>query len=224
MLRKRTQNKKLKGAVITIIFLSLWTLLVLYPNPYRLFASLYRIYQPAVNANAIAHLQGDLPETAQEIEEYVLRTVPYQYDWQTYGVPFYFPRVDEVLEKGAGDCKSRFVVLASIFESLEIPYQQQFSLSHFWINYEGKEENPIEIPDSALFVRNEQGLRIQLPKDDLMDIFEVLKEGFWTYMPFYRKILLLSGLPLSLLLGFSYTLFSVKNKPLFYKSKDGAVI
>jgi len=189
-----------KKIAVIIIFLSIWTLFVLYPNPYRLGVSGARIINPAINPDAVAHLLDELPESPKEIEAYVLQEiVPYQYDWQSYGVPFYFPRAEEVLIRGRGDCKSRFVVLASIFEALEIPYEKSFSLSHFWITYEGKEETRLEAVDNAFLVRDEQGARLQIPKESLKDSFDVIKAGFWDAMPSHRQGLLMMGPPLSLI-------------------------
>ncbi len=195
-------KNKLKINILQIgIILTLWTFLVLYPNPYRFGVSLYRVFNPAINPEAITHLLEDAPEDPQEIEKYVLRTIPYQFDWQTYGVPFYFPKTEEVLANSTGDCKSRFVILASIFEAKGISYRQSFSLSHFWVHYDGKEENSIEMESNALLTRNDEGLKIQLPQEDIKEIYEVLKEGFWDYMPLHRKILFILGLPISILIS-----------------------
>ena len=203
--RKKISFLNKRFISLLLLFVFLWTLFVLYPNPYRLGVSLYRIYRPAVDSSAVLPLLKELPETPQDIESYVLEKIPYQYDWQTYGVPFYLPSVKEAISNGTGDCKSRFVVLASIFEALEIPYRQSFSLSHFWVDYEGKTDNSIEQKDFALILRDESGARIQLPKDNLYDVFDALKEGFWDYMPLHRKILLVLTLPISTLLALQLT-------------------
>ena len=188
-----------KKIALVVVFVSLWTLFVLYPNPYRLGISGARILNPAVNPEAVAHLLEELPESPREIEAYVLREiVPYQYDWQSYGVPFYFPRVEEVLARGRGDCKSRFVVLASIFEALDIPYEKSFSLSHFWITYEGKEETRMESVENAFLVQGDDGVSLQIPRENLRDSYDTLKAGFWDAMPGHRQGLLLMGPPLSL--------------------------
>ncbi len=50
------------------------------------------------------------------------RIVPYAYDWQTAGVPWYFPTTREALAQKRGDCESRAVVLASILAYKHIPY------------------------------------------------------------------------------------------------------
>ncbi|NBG88261.1 transglutaminase domain-containing protein [Isachenkonia alkalipeptolytica] len=191
-----------KRIAVVVVFVSLWTLFVLYPNPYRLGVSGARIVKPVINPDAVSHLLEELPETPGEIEAYVLREiVPYQYDWQSYGVPFYFPRVEEVLARGRGDCKSRFVVLASIFEALDIPYERSFSLSHFWITYEGKEESSMESVENAFLVQGDEGVSLQIPRESLQDTYDTLRAGFWDAMPGHRKGLLLMGPPLSLFIS-----------------------
>ncbi|WP_051569368.1 hypothetical protein [Alkaliphilus transvaalensis] len=202
-LRPKRKPKKVVFILHFLIIFILWTFLVLYPNPYRFAVSIYRISNPAINPEAISHLLEEVPDDPQEIERYVLTKIPYQFDWLTYGVPFYFPTVEEVLANGTGDCKSRFVVLASIFEAKGISYRQSFSLSHFWVHYDGKEENPIELETNALFIRNDDGeMKIQLPQEDLKEIYEVLKEGFWDFMPLHRKFLFVAGLPMSIMIAY----------------------
>lgn len=191
-----------KKVAVVIIFISLWTLFVLYPNPYRLAVSGSRMISPAVNPAAVTYLLDELPETPREIERYVLdKIVPYQYDWQTYGVPFYFPRAEEVLANGLGDCKSRFVVLASIFEALDIPYEMNYSLSHFWIVYEGKVETRLESRENAFLVQGENGPKLQIPRESLEASYSTLKAGFWDAMPGHRQGLLFAGPPLSMVVA-----------------------
>src|SRR5690554_6325548 len=140
-LNKKGGPMRKRLVLMMLLFFSFWTLFVLYPNPYRLALSLYRIIHPATNPAAVVELLETAPSEARDIEEFVLKEIPYQYDWQTYGVPFYFPTAEEAMEKRTGDCKSHFVVLASLFEAKDIDYRQSFSLSHFWVDYEDKEEN-----------------------------------------------------------------------------------
>lgn len=201
-----------------LIFFCLWTLFVLYPNPYRLVVSIYRTFNPPVDVAAVA-LIDEVPEDPREIEDFVLDTVPYEYNWQTYGVPFYFPTPQEVIAKDGGDCKSRFILLASLFEAKGIPYQQSFSLSHFWIDYEGKESIAIEQEENALLRRTEEGFKVQLPQEELRESAEALWEGFWIYMPLHRKILFLLGFPMTVMIG-----FFMNRKPAVYGKTTKATI
>lgn len=184
------------------MFLAIWILFSLYPNPYRLIQTTHRIFKPAIDPSAVTDILPAVKDLSPaEIEAYVLRNIPYQFDWQTYGMPLYFPTASEVISKGKGDCKGRFVVLASVFEALEIPYTQSFSLSHFWIDYEGKIENKLEASSNALILRTDEGTKLQIPKEDLKEIYDTLKEGFWDYMPPGRRVFFVAGFPLTILLG-----------------------
>lgn len=182
-------------------FLLMWTLLALYPNPYRLFVSLFRMARPPLDPAAVEHLMEVAPEEAEDIERFVLREFPYQYDWQTYNVPWYFPTVPEALAKGTGDCKTRFVVLASLFEALEIPYRQTMSLTHFWVIYEGKEETSIERQEYAWLIRDEEGTTFQVPREEIDQVWDIFRKAFWDHMPPLRKTLFTSGPFLTLALG-----------------------
>ena len=184
-----------------ILFLVLWTLLVLYPNPARLALSAYRVFDPPVDATMVQADLDSIPRDPGDLEKHVLRTYPYQYDWITYGVPWYFPTLEEAMRAGTGDCKTRFVVLASYFEALDISYTQTFSLSHYWVIYEGKEETALESASNAFLLRDEDGTRLQVPREEGSQIWRIFREAFWESMPRGRKFLLLWGPVLVLLLG-----------------------
>ncbi len=184
-----------------LMFLLIWTLLVLYPNPLRLVVSVVRVANPPVSAEAVEPLAQETPGDPVRMESFVLREFPYQYDWDTYGVPWYFPTAEEAVRKGTGDCKTRFVVLASLFELHDIPYTQTVSLSHFWVDYEGKPEEGIEKSEYAWLIRDDTGTRVQMPREQLRDVWEAFREAFWEHMPPGRKLLFAMGPFLSLLLG-----------------------
>lgn len=177
-----------------LVLTGLWVLLVLYPNPLNLVRSIHRIIAPPVEPAKVTHLLAEAPKEPEALERYVLETFPYQYDWVTYGMPWYFPTLDQALAQGTGDCKTRFIVLASLFEALGIPYQQSFSLSHFWVHYEGKAENSWEMEQNAFMVREDDGtLRVQVPREERRQIYENFRDGFWRAMPRHRKVLLVTG-------------------------------
>ncbi|MEN1761258.1 hypothetical protein [Anoxynatronum sibiricum] len=172
----------------------IWVLLVLYPNPLNLARSIHRTIAPPVEPAKVAHLLAEAPSEPEALERFVLETFPYQYDWVTYGMPWYFPTLDQALANKTGDCKTRFIVLASLFEALEIPYQQSFSLSHFWVHYEGKEENSWEMEQNAFLVREDDGaMRVQVPREERRQVYENFRDGFWRAMPGHRKALLVTG-------------------------------
>lgn len=173
--------------------------------------SIYRLLNPPVNAQTaetFIPLLAD-PNDPEAIEIFVLENIPYSYDWQAYDLPWYFPTVEEALKNEKGDCKTRFIVLASLFEALLIPYELYISPTHIWINYEGKMDNKIENFDSAVFYYDHIGEPVlKIPQIDWKGSLDIFWDAFWVHMPAARKNALLSGL------AFSAFLFFYKNKRL----------
>jgi hypothetical protein len=174
-----------------------WVLVVLYPNPLNLIVSLQRAFNPSIDPASVESLSRDLPSDPAAIENTVLQQIPYSYDWESYGMPWYVPTVEEVLERGEGDCKARTLVLASLFEAKGIPYRISWSPIHMWVEYEGKKETAIENPRVEFYQQDpETGERsFQLPKIPFSEVMHSFWEGFWDPMPGVRKALLLFGLP-----------------------------
>lgn len=179
----------------TVPLIALWILLVLYPNPLNLGVSVYRVFSPTIDPAAVSSLLVDLPDDPEGIEREILLRIPYCYDWEAHGMPWYFPTVERVVEKGAGDCKARAIVLASVFERLEIPYRFNSSFVHVWVEYEGKAETAFENPQAKFYQQDpETGRRLfQLPDVDWALWLDSTKKGLWDVMPLVRKILLVGG-------------------------------
>lgn len=183
-----------RKALIALI----WTLLVLYPNPLFLAESVYRLFHPPVGSDEHAgHLEWlveKLPSNPRKIEEFVVKYVKYDYDFNVYGVPWYLPTPAEVVEKKRGDCKSRAILLAAILEEKGVPYSFHISPVHFWVDYPGKEENEFtkkyENPKTAIYSDG----RWKLPElVDLKTYYDSWKAVLWDSMPVIRKVLLLAG-------------------------------
>lgn len=191
-----------KNQRLAVAFLLLWTLLVLYPRPAALGESIYRLFVPPVNVESVVPLLPGLPpgEDPSELERHILKTFPYYHDWQVYGYPWYYPTTSEAMLKGRGDCKTRFIVLASLFETLEIPYELLFSPTHIWISYPGKMETPMENLEAALFLRDGDETVFKLPRVDWLESAVITWEAFWVYMPPQRKTALYAGLAIALLI------------------------
>ena len=177
------------------LLLVLWVLLVLYPNPFRLVQSVERLIDPGTNAAAVEATAASFPSDPAAIESAVLQNMPYSYDWEAYGMPWYFPTVDEVLEKGTGDCKGRALVLASVLEAKDIPYTLNTSPMHVWVDYEGKVETDIENQNAGFYALDpETGERsFSLPSIDAWRVMDSFWQGFWPHMPLERKALLIAG-------------------------------
>jgi len=191
-----------KNRRFALVFLLFWSFFVLYPRPTALGESIYRLFVPPIEAEAITPLLARLPSGAspKDMENYILNAFPYYHDWQVYGFPWYFPTAAEAMQKGRGDCKTRFIVLASVFEALGVPYQLLISPTHIWISYAGKEETPLENMAAAFFHRDGEEITFQLPYVDWLESAALTWEAFWVHMPPQRQTLLLSGAAFALLL------------------------
>ena len=178
------------------LLILLWVLFVLYPNPLNLVIGLQRAINPDINPTSVEPLSRHLPTDPVAIESAVLEKIPYRYDWEVYGMPWYFPTVEEVLERGEGDCKARALVIAALFEAKNIPYRIDWSPIHAWVEYEGKEETSLENPRVQFYQQDpETGERsFQLPEIALRDVLDSFWQGFLAPMPGIRKALLVFGL------------------------------
>lgn len=181
-----------------ILILVFWILVVLYPNPVNLAISLARLIDPPIDPVSVKPLLQVLNATDPvTIEGEVTERIPYRYDWEVHGMPWYFPTTAEVLKKGEGDCKARTLILASVFEAKDVPYRINCSPVHMWIDYEGKERTSLENPEVKFYQQDtETGKRLfQFPDIPFSDITDSFRDSFWEPMPLARRLLLLLGLP-----------------------------
>ena len=178
------------------LILILWILFVLYPNPLKLVMSIHRFINPDINPAAVEFMLDDLPSDPVAIEKEVLARISYRLDWELYGMPWYFPTVEEIIERGEGDCKARALVLASVLKAKDVSSQLNSSLVHVWVDYEGKQETTYE-NDQIKFYQNDPETgekRFQIPEIGLGKLIDSWRQQLWTPMPIDRRILLFSGL------------------------------
>ena len=178
-----------------LIFI-LWILLVLYPNPLNLIISIQRILNFDAAPGTVEFMLNDFPSDPVAIEQAVLAKIPYRYDWDLYSMPWYCPTIEEVLERGEGDCKARALVLASVLEAKSIPYQVHSSPMHVWVEYEGKQETSIENAQVEFYQYDPETdeRRFQIPDIGPGRLTHYWQQQFWAPMPDGRKALLISGL------------------------------
>jgi hypothetical protein len=178
-----------------LIFI-LWILFVLYPNPIDLIISIHRALNFDADPGAVEFMLNDFSSDPVAIEKAVLAKIPYRRDWELYSMPWYCPSIEEVLERGEGDCKARALVLASVLEAKNIPYQVHSSPMHIWVVYEGKQETSIENTQVEFYQYDpETGeRRFQFPEIGLSDLMNSWRRQLWAPMPDGRKALLISGL------------------------------
>ena len=185
-----------------LVFLAFaWVLVALYPDPGLLVRSVRNTVSPQVDPAAVSALAARLPNDPRAVEAYVLdRQVPYAYDWQSAGVPWYFPTTAEALRAGRGDCESRALVLASILTAKGIPNELRLSLDHIWVDYPGKQANALENPGVQFAGREDGRFFLRWPADfqlgqEISDQVAI----YWTPAPAWRVLLLVAGLSLIVL-------------------------
>lgn len=182
-----------------LIFLALaWILVMLYPDPGVLVRSIRNLVRPQIQPQAVAALARRLPNDPRKIEAHILDDqVPYAYDWESAGVPWYFPTTAEVLRAGRGDCESRAVVLASILTAKGIPNALRLSFDHIWVEYPGKQPNALENA-GVQFAGTQNGhFFIHWPEDfHLGQEISAQLAIYWRPAPLSRVVLLFVGLAL----------------------------
>ncbi len=151
------------------IILAFTVAAVCFPYP----SLLFRQWQRARNPNAMidAHAPGLEPiteelrkrlpsdlsskEALKRIERFVYEKVPYEWDWNTWGVVDYLPSVEEVLQLGKEDCDGRAVLAASLMRNLGYEVQLVSDFAHMWVKTnEGELMNPGQ---SIALVATEKG-------------------------------------------------------------------
>ena len=195
-----------------LIFAFFWTLLVLYPRPADLLTSIHRLFIPPTDPQAVEKLIPLLPSSDNPalVEDFILQEFPYRYDWLNYNRPWYFPTAAEALEKNAGDCKTRFIILASTLEALGISYETFISPYHIWVYYEGKTENSIENKEAVLLRSDGGKIRVKFPEIKWQESSKIFYEAFWEKMPFIKKVNLICGVLFSVYF-YMITLWDIKN-------------
>jgi hypothetical protein len=203
-----------KNILIKLMLPVLWVLFVLYPNPGRLAASVYRLKNPPLAPVQVAQMAVDLQDwEPHEIEQFVYGAMPYRFDWEVYNMPWYFPTLDEALLRGSGDCKARYILFASLMEEMGLPYYKNISLTHIWVGYEGKTETTLESRDESFLIKDHSGrARFNLPRPDLKSSLSSFIHGFWKVMPLDKKLMLLSGFPVIFFTGYVQQRQSEQNK------------
>lgn len=191
-------NKRMKWwkrALILIAMLSLWTFIVCFPNPFIAVRNVIRYVRLPVDPSVVELIDVEIPDEPAEIEKLVLEElVIYQWDWKNYGSPDYVATARQAVTRGSGDCEDRAVVLASLFEAKNIPYDLKASLVHYWVDYPGKKASRGENEKVAFFGKKDGKFRLKLPDmGQWRRYFNSGKEGLWDVMPRQRKILMIAG-------------------------------
>ncbi len=177
-----------------VFLVLLWIGAVVYPDPRPFVTSLARLGSPPVDGAAVAGLAATLPDDYQTIESFSLDYVNYQSAWTVYGLPWYFPTVQEVVRDHAGDCQARALLAASIFTAKGMPYTLRYSFDHVWVDYPGKQAPSMEDAATSFVSDSGGGWLARLPsKIPLWSVVKVRVGYHWTPMPPAQKLMIVLG-------------------------------
>ncbi len=174
-----------------------WVVVVLYPHPGVLLASVRNLRAAHADPGAAGALAASLPDDPREIERLILsEVVPYASDWEAGGVPWSFPTAGDALAARRGDCESRALVLASVLAAKGIPHELRMSFDHIWVDYPGKVPTASENARRAIAGTDGGGWSaLRWPSDvDLGRELRAQRAIYWDPMPEERRLMLLAGL------------------------------
>jgi hypothetical protein len=192
--RPRTWPRGLLRHFLVVLFVCLWIGAVVYPDPRPLVTSIGRLGNPPVDGPAVAGIAATLPDDYKVIEDYSLDYVKYTPAWTVYGLPWYFPSIQEVVRDHAGDCQARALLAASIYQAKGMPYTLRYSFDHVWVDYPGKQAPDMEDPATSFVADDGGGWLTKLPtRIPLWSIIKVRVAYHWTPMPLLQKIMILIG-------------------------------
>lgn len=102
------------------------------------------------------------PEVLRITQAVVEEAIPYAWDWDTWWVADYVPRVHETLKAGREDCDGRAVVAASLLKRMGYDARLMSDMGHVWVwTPEGQTMNPSPLAGGAVFVvQDDQGSRL----------------------------------------------------------------
>lgn len=133
---------------------------------------------------------GAAPKDAlKTIEAFVYEKVPYDWDWNTWGLADYLPTVDEVLSKGREDCDGRAVVAASLLAASGYKAEIVTDLSHVWVKTDhGEVMGP---GGKKAVVATKEGLKVS--RGALRQVPRALAFGIAVF-PKWREMIVLAAM------------------------------
>lgn len=93
----------------------------------------------------VAALEANMPadltprQLQKRVERFVYKTIPYEWDWNTWGVADYVPTIGELASMGREDCDGQAVLAASLLRRLGQDASLATDLRHVWVVV-GKDE------------------------------------------------------------------------------------
>lgn len=191
---------------IKLLFVLLVTVLVLYPKLWLIPTWLHRMR----NMNAM--LQPDNPELADletqvraavgaeptsetllaAVQTTVNRRLPYEFDWNTWGVMDWLPTVDEALHAGKEDCDGRAVVAASLLRRMGHKAWLVSDYTHTWVACDVGETMAPRATKKSL-VADDEGTRARVDFSMLENLAHGAAFGV-TVFPRIRIVILLAAI------------------------------
>ena len=152
-------------------------------------------------------LPADLPsrEALKRVERFVYEHVPYEWDWNTWGLSDYLPTVTEAIEMGKEDCDGRAVVAASLLQNFGFKVQIVTDFAHVWVKTDkGETMGPGR---RKAVVATDRGLQIQwralaeLPRASIygLAVFPLIREMIVLLVGWWLMLRTNAGLARSLL-------------------------
>lgn len=157
-------------------------LIVCFPYPARLIRHVqhwkdpHRLIEP--NAPALQPLVQELAPILREkhtprkalkaVQRFVYKKIPYEWDWNTWGMADYLPTVTEAIEKGREDCDGQAVVAASLLAHFGYHAELVTDFVHVWVKTDQGElmgpgrRKAVVATDKGLIVQ--QGALTQVPR------------------------------------------------------------
>jgi hypothetical protein len=186
--------RRLLRHLLVLVLVVVWIGAVVYPNPRPFITSVGRLIHPPVDARAVSDIAAGLPNDYKTIEQFSNTYVTWKPAWTVYGLPWYFPTVNELLVDHAGDCQAQALLMASILKAKGMPYTLMYSFDHVWVDYPGRTVTQLEDPSTAFVSNAGGGWLAWLPhKLPIWSILKVRIAYHWTPMPLLCKILILLG-------------------------------
>ena len=161
----------IKGCVFVVVLF-----FVLYPYPHLFVRNVRHLRSldalPDPNHPALAEVSQRLdvylgqaeidPATPRAmlaaVDAFVCREIPYQWDWEVWGVMDYVPTVGEVLARGHEDCDGRAVLAAALLRARGIDARLVGDPRHMWVHTpQGDTMSPLGTP---VFRADDRGLDI----------------------------------------------------------------
>jgi hypothetical protein len=124
--------------------------------------------QPWVQELRAMPAESDPRAVLKRVQQFVYNHVPYDWDWNTWGLVDYMPTVTEVIEMGREDCDGRAVIAASLLRNLGYNARLVTDFAHVWVATDyGETMGPgkiktVEVTDKGL--KFQWGGLIQLPR------------------------------------------------------------